>query len=139
MPSAAVALRPRNQAQGHANRLQYSDPPPPHAEFLVLRKTRFDDKAMWLDDLRPAFGEQKFFYEAELERLSRDSRVSSGQAHPLRGADGGGEGHRGAAADDRADGSAAFGRGMCVGAGSGSMLYRNDVIPPAPLPLLRGQ
>lgn len=82
---------------------------------------------MWLDDLRPAFGEKYFFYEAELERLSRDSRVSSGQAHPLREAQS--EEYEGA--DDMTDGT--FGRGICLGGGTGSMLYRNDVIPPAPL------
>ena len=89
----------------------------------VFGPTRFDDQAMWLDDLRPAFGEKKFFYEAELERLSRDSQVSSGQAHPLRGAERG----------DAGGNDGAFGRGMCLGGGTGSMLYRNDVIPPAPL------
>lgn len=88
---------------------------------------------MWLDDLRPAFGEKKFFYEAELERLSRDSRVSSGQVHPLRG---GAERDNHRNPDGGTDDT--FGRGICVGGGTGSMLYRNDVIPPAPL-LLREQ
>lgn len=84
---------------------------------------------MWLDDLRPAFGEEKFFYEAELERLSRDSRVSSGQAHPLRGAE----------TEDVGAGDGTFGRGMCLGGGTGPMVYRNDVIPPAPLLLRQEQ
>ena len=29
----------------------------------------YDDQATWLDDLRPAFGEKEFFYEAELREL----------------------------------------------------------------------
>ena len=29
----------------------------------------YDEKACWLDDLRPAFGEKEFFYEAELREL----------------------------------------------------------------------
>lgn len=83
---------------------------------------------MWLDDLRPAFGEKKFFYEAELERLSRDSEVSSGQAHPLSEA----EGEDLDRANDGAD-DGTFGRGICLEGGTGSMVYRNDVVPPAPL------
>lgn len=31
---------------------------------------RFDPKAVWLDDLRPAFGEESFFFERELEELT---------------------------------------------------------------------
>ena len=31
----------------------------------------YDDKAIWLDELRPAFGEEKFFFERELTPLSR--------------------------------------------------------------------
>lgn len=95
------------------------------APFHFTRHTRFDDQAMWLDDLRPAFGEEEFFYEAELERLSRDSRVSSGQSHPLPGAE----------REDDGGGGTTFGRGMCLEGGTGSMVYRNDVIPPAPLTL----
>ena len=29
----------------------------------------YDPEACWLDDLRPAFGEKEFFYEAELREL----------------------------------------------------------------------
>jgi hypothetical protein len=29
----------------------------------------YDEKAIWLDDLKPAFGEAKFFYEEELNQL----------------------------------------------------------------------
>jgi hypothetical protein len=30
---------------------------------------RFDPDATWLTDLRPAFGDSRFFYEAELARM----------------------------------------------------------------------
>src|SRR5690606_6641421 len=29
----------------------------------------YDDKAIWIDDLKPAFGEEKFFFEDELEEM----------------------------------------------------------------------
>ncbi|MFZ1783896.1 MAG: hypothetical protein WAU23_01745 [Ferruginibacter sp.] len=29
----------------------------------------YDDEAVWLDDLKPAFGEEKFFFENELDKL----------------------------------------------------------------------
>jgi len=29
----------------------------------------YDDKALWIDDLKPAFGEKKFFFEDELETI----------------------------------------------------------------------
>ena len=29
----------------------------------------FNDEAVWIDELRPAFGEEKFFYEEELAEL----------------------------------------------------------------------
>jgi L-lysine 2,3-aminomutase len=32
---------------------------------------QYDEQAVWLSDLRPAFGEQRFFFEAELERMYR--------------------------------------------------------------------
>ncbi|MBV1882551.1 MAG: lysine 2,3-aminomutase [Pseudomonadales bacterium] len=32
---------------------------------------KFDDKATWLDDLRPAFGEEKFFFTDEYEKMLR--------------------------------------------------------------------
>lgn len=75
---------------------------------------------MWLDDLRPAFGQDKFFFEDEFARLERESatsRVSSGQVHPLRGpAKHGGEG-----------------RGRCAEGGTGDLRYRNTVIAPRPV------
>jgi hypothetical protein len=32
---------------------------------------RYDEEAVWLSDLRPAFGDKRFFFEAELERMYR--------------------------------------------------------------------
>jgi hypothetical protein len=32
---------------------------------------KYDKKALWLSDLKPAFGEEKFFFEDELERRFR--------------------------------------------------------------------
>ncbi len=32
----------------------------------------FDSQASWLDELRPAFGEERFFYEDEYEAMRRD-------------------------------------------------------------------
>jgi hypothetical protein len=29
----------------------------------------YDDKAIWLDELKPAFGEEKFFFENELNEI----------------------------------------------------------------------
>ncbi len=40
----------------------------------------YDAEASWLDDLRPAFGGEGFFYEEELSRIHA-MRASSGQAH----------------------------------------------------------
>jgi len=34
---------------------------------------KFDESATWLGDLKPAFGEDRFFFEDELARLSEDS------------------------------------------------------------------
>ncbi len=33
---------------------------------------RYDDKATWLSDLKPAFGKSKFFYEDELQGMLSD-------------------------------------------------------------------
>ena len=33
---------------------------------------RFDPEATWLDDLRPAFGEERFFFEKEMTELERN-------------------------------------------------------------------
>lgn len=32
---------------------------------------RYDENAIWLDDLRPAFGEEEFFFESELDEINR--------------------------------------------------------------------
>jgi hypothetical protein len=40
---------------------------------------QFDPKAIWMDDLRPAFGDQTFFYEDEYSRLRANPGRSSGQ------------------------------------------------------------
>lgn len=42
---------------------------------------RFDAKATWFDKLRPAFGENTFFFEAEMERL-KHSRKNASTAKP---------------------------------------------------------
>ena len=34
---------------------------------------KFDETAAWLDDLKPAFGESEFFFEAELRRIKETS------------------------------------------------------------------
>jgi KamA family protein len=36
----------------------------------------YDEKAIWLDDLKPAFGEAKFFYEEELNQLFEEEVTS---------------------------------------------------------------
>jgi len=38
---------------------------------------KFDARATWLDDLRPAFGEKEFFFEGELERMQEAEVVSA--------------------------------------------------------------
>lgn len=38
---------------------------------------KYTDKATWLDDLKPAFGEKKFFFENELEELFSESITHS--------------------------------------------------------------
>ncbi|MDP6520978.1 MAG: lysine 2,3-aminomutase [Planctomycetota bacterium] len=45
---------------------------------------QYDSRAVWLDDLRPAFGEQQFFYEAEYERICA---AGAGRRHTLRADD----------------------------------------------------
>ena len=30
---------------------------------------RYDSKAIWMDDLKPAFGQERFFFEQELELM----------------------------------------------------------------------
>lgn len=34
---------------------------------------RYDEQAAWLDDLEPAFGEERFFYEREVEQFYREN------------------------------------------------------------------
>jgi len=36
---------------------------------------RYDERATWFDQLRPAFGEQRFFFEAELEAMRRTGKA----------------------------------------------------------------
>ena len=36
---------------------------------------KYDPKAIWLTDLKPAFGEEKFFFEDELESLFNEHVV----------------------------------------------------------------
>jgi len=31
---------------------------------------KYDSKAIWIDDLKPAFGEEKFFFEDEMEEMN---------------------------------------------------------------------
>lgn len=38
---------------------------------------KYDEKAIWLDDLKPAFGEEKFFFEDELTDLFAERRNDS--------------------------------------------------------------
>ena len=93
---------------------------------------RFDESATWLDDLRPAFGQSKFFFEDELavlEETSTGDKVSSGQIHPLPGPTVAPNVDVGLNING---GSYIAARGMCVDAGVGDMRYRNDVIPPRP-------
>jgi KamA family protein len=35
---------------------------------------RYDESAVWLDDLRPAFGEKEFFFEEELRQMFEDDK-----------------------------------------------------------------
>jgi hypothetical protein len=46
-----------------------------HRPFLA----RYDEQATWLSELRPAFGESRFFYQDELETFYRENLES---AHP---------------------------------------------------------
>ncbi|MGD8207449.1 MAG: lysine 2,3-aminomutase, partial [Thiohalocapsa sp.] len=38
---------------------------------------RYDDEAIWLNELRPAFGERRFFFEDELEAFYRENLDTS--------------------------------------------------------------
>ena len=43
----------------------------------------YDDKANWLDDLKPAFGEKDFFYEPELRKILEDKQMAA-EAKPVK-------------------------------------------------------
>ncbi|HJX58870.1 MAG TPA: lysine 2,3-aminomutase, partial [Thiobacillus sp.] len=49
--------------------LQGRNPDWVHRPFFA----KFDDQATWLNELKPAFGEAKFFYQDELEAFYRES------------------------------------------------------------------
>jgi len=36
---------------------------------------KYDEQAIWLSDLRPAFGQERFFFEAELARMYGQDRA----------------------------------------------------------------
>ena len=44
----------------------------------------YDETAVWLDDLRPAFGEEKFFFEDELDQMYADDGVRQLESEPAR-------------------------------------------------------
>ena len=43
---------------------------------------KYDPKAIWLSDLRPAFGEQRFFFEEELGKRYREDNVGRRRSKP---------------------------------------------------------
>jgi KamA family protein len=43
----------------------------------------YDEEATWLDELRPAFGEERFFFEDELEALHRERQHPAGLPESL--------------------------------------------------------
>ena len=46
---------------------------------------RYDPAATWLDDLRPAFGQQRFFFEDALNEIKETGRAQAwGQRVPAR-------------------------------------------------------
>ena len=45
---------------------------------------KYDETSSWLDDLTPAFGEKKFFFEDELEDIAQ-AETSSGRMFPYEG------------------------------------------------------
>ena len=44
-----------------------------HRPFIA----EYNDQATWLGDLKPAFGERQFFFEAEMEDFYRENLQSS--------------------------------------------------------------
>lgn len=57
--------------------IQGRNPEWTHQPFFA----KYDETATWLDDLKPAFGEEKFFYEDELKAMELMSS-SSGVHYP---------------------------------------------------------
>jgi hypothetical protein len=45
---------------------------------------RFDPRATWLDDLRPAFGEREFFFEQGLREMAEAGNGAPGSLRPSR-------------------------------------------------------
>ena len=43
---------------------------------------KYDEKATWLSDLRPAFGDKRFFFEEELERRYSARKAHRHSRHP---------------------------------------------------------
>jgi hypothetical protein len=39
---------------------------------------RYDSKAIWLDELKPAFGKKEFFYSAEYDAMQKDAGLKGG-------------------------------------------------------------
>jgi L-lysine 2,3-aminomutase len=39
---------------------------------------RYDSKAIWLDELKPAFGQKEFFYSAEYDAMQKDAGLKDG-------------------------------------------------------------
>jgi hypothetical protein len=37
---------------------------------------KFDPRAVWLDDLRPAFGEREFFFEPRMREIQRENQLT---------------------------------------------------------------
>jgi hypothetical protein len=42
----------------------------------------YDPKAIWLSDLRPAFGEPRFFFEEELGKRYREDNIRRRRSKP---------------------------------------------------------
>ena len=59
--------------------LQSRNPDWVHRMFFA----KYDDNASWLNDLTPAFGEDKFFFEDELDSIAAAS-TSSGLLFPYK-------------------------------------------------------
>jgi KamA family protein len=49
---------------------------------------QFDDEAMWLDDLEPAFGQTEFFFEAGMRKILRDAQGPRRGLHLLNASNG---------------------------------------------------